>query len=264
MYLFKHINMTNQLKFSFILLFSIQVSMSSCINKILLNSLGVFEKKASKKYLSNGEKKIVFFEMHHVGKKVFYDNIKLELDSLMEKGYMVYFEGVRIGVVNDSLLIDTIYRKARKITGVDFVSSLKNKGYLDTLNKTAFGKKSKLITKYKLVNQPHDIVSKTDTLRSKNVDATFYNLINACETKFGPIVLDSIDFETKFGEKYKTPKKSELREYFLLVYRNDLITNSILHDQSEKIVLLYGKKHFDGILENLQKVDKNYKEVENF
>ena len=56
--------------------------------------------------------------------------------------------------------------------------------------------------------------------------------------------------------------KNEVKNYFLLTFRNELITDSILKDQNKKIAILYGAKHFDGILENLQKTDKNYKEVE--
>jgi len=96
------------------------------------------------------------------------------------------------------------------------------------------------------------------------VNATLLQLITACEEKFGPIVLEQSDFEMKPGEMQKIPFKNEKKQYFLLTFRNEFITESILKDQNKKIALMYGAKHFDGILENLQKVDKNYKKVETF
>ena len=87
-------------------------------------------------------------------------------------------------------------------------------------------------------------------------------LTDVCESKFGPIVLEKYDFETKFGEKYKFKRSKEINEYFLFVFRNHLIADSIMNDPENKIIIVYGGLHFKGILENLQAVDKHYKQVE--
>lgn len=200
--------------------------------------------------------------MHHIGKEIFYTDVKHKLDSLSEKDYVVYFEGVRLGPVKDTMQKDTIYRKSRKITGVDFFTALSNKGYIDTIKNTLLGKKTKYISKYKLINQPRSLIPTSDTLRFKPLDANFVQLIAACENKYGVIMLDKYDYETNFGEKYKFKKNRELYEYFLTGFRNILISDKILNDSNKKIILLYGTKHFDGILENLKVADKNYKEVE--
>lgn len=234
---------------------------SSCLRRLALSSVGVLDETASVKYISNGKKQIVFFPMHHIGKKIFYDDAKNKIDSLISQGYFVYFESVRMPVT-DSLQKDTIYRKARKITGVDFLSISANKGYIDTANNEIMGLKLSLIEKYHLVNQPKNIYPVNDSAKVKNVDASFPQLITACEQKFGPIVLDQYDFETKLGEKYKYKNNKELKKYFVEGFRNVLISNAILNDTHEKIIAVYGSRHFDGILEELITADKNYKQVE--
>lgn len=238
-----------------------QLLLSSCLQKLVLNSLGALEDTVQIKYITNGDKKIVFFPMHHIGKNNFYNDAKQKIDSLMSIGYIVYYENVRM-IAKDSLQKDTLYRKARKITSVDFVSAFNNKGYIDTINNTLLGKKTKYIAKYKLVNQPRTMFPISDTLRVKNVDANFAQLISACENKYGTVVLEKYDYETKFGEKYKSQKNKEMYEYFLAGFRNTIISNSIINDKNNKIVVVFGSKHFEGILENLIAADKNYKQVE--
>ena len=237
--------------------------LSSC-GKIAMNSMGLLDKKIPLKYISNGEKKIVFFAIHHVGQKEFYDDTKRKIDSFMKMGYAVYFENVRPGAIKDSMQKDTIYRKARKITGVDFLAVSSNAGYIDTVNQTVMGKKTKFIKKYKLINQPIGIIPFSDTINVRNIDASFVQLVRECENKFGTIKLEKYDFETNFGEKYKLQEKrnKDINKYFIYIFRNNLIVNTILNDKRDKIILVYGAAHFDGILENLQIADKRFKKVE--
>jgi hypothetical protein len=44
--------------------------------------IGVFDKEAKEKRISNEKKELVFIPMHHVGKKEFYDDVKKKIDSL--------------------------------------------------------------------------------------------------------------------------------------------------------------------------------------
>ncbi len=234
---------------------------SSCLTNIALNSLGIAEKNATLKYATNGEKKIASVYIHHIGKKEYYDDVKYKIDSFLKEGFIVYFEAVRPGVFKDSLKKDTIYKKARKISGIDFASMKANGGYIDTLNKTIFGKKIKYVAKHNLINQPKYLITIPDSIHFRNVDGNIPELVDACEKKFGLITLSQYDFETKLGEKYKAKKDKKMSNYFLEVYRNNLISESIISDPNKKILLIYGGKHFDGILENLIAADKNYKEV---
>ena len=247
--------------YNILILVFLQPLFSSCA-KVILNKLDAFENNMPLKYITNGKKNIVFFPMHHIGKRSFYDDTKNKVDSFIKLGYKVYYEAVLLGSVKDSLQKDTIYRKARKITGVDFVTARANAGYIDTINNTLLGKKTKLISKYNLINQPKNLIPKSDTSKIRNVDATFVQLINECEKKYGPIILEKYDFETNFGEKYKFKRSKGINEYFLYIFRNHLIADSIMNDRENKIIIVFGGLHFKGILEDLQMADKNYKQVE--
>lgn len=248
----------------FLILLFTSLLFSSCIQQLILRSMGVFENAVPLKYITNGDKKLIFFPIHHVGKKEFYSDVKNKIDSLRLQGFEVYYELVQLGNIRDSLQRDTIYLKARKITGIDFATANQNKGYIDTINNTILGEKNKFILKYNLVNQTRDIIPTFDSLRVKNVDGNFVNLLQATEDKFGKITLEKYDFETKFGEKYKVKENKEMKKFFVEEYRNDLITKSILNDKHNKIILVYGKAHFEGFLKNLKLADPNFKEVDKF
>lgn len=246
----------------FLLLLLTSFLFTSCLKKIVLNATGVFKDHVPLKYITNGEKRLVFFPMHHIGKKVFYNDVKNKIDSLKAEGFTIYYEAVHLGNLRDSLQKDTLYLKARKITGIDFATATMNKGYIDTSKNTLLGIKTKYIAKYHLINQPKDIILMSDSLHVKNVDGNFVDLMNASEKKFGPIELDQYDYKTKFGEKYKLKKNKELFKYFVEGYRNTLISTTILNDKNNKIILIYGSDHFKGILENLKQADPNFKQVD--
>ncbi|MEO6490815.1 MAG: hypothetical protein ABIO04_12805 [Ferruginibacter sp.] len=199
--------------------------------------------------------------MHHIGEKEFYEDAKATTDSFLKKNYMVFFEAVRRNGITDSIQKDTIYRKVRKITGVDFYTILSNGGYLDTTTNTIMGLKLRYISKHKLVNQSKQLLSSFDSSHVKNIDADILELMNATEKKFGKIILEPYDLKTPFREKYKHKKNKKISDFFVSEYRNNLLTDSILKSPYDKIMIVYGAKHFDGILENLKLVDKNYKEV---
>ncbi len=248
---------------SVLFLLVLQVFLSSCIRRILLNSSGVKEEKVTMKYISNQEKDLVFFYIHHIGKHAFFNDVKLKIDSLAELDFFVFYENVKINKTKTKEEMDTIFRKARKLTGIDIMKMKTNKGYIDSATQTFMGSMSGYVKKHKLMNQPANLYHWADTTRAKNIDAYLDELIDACENKYGEIILTEYDYKTNFGEKYtrKNKYKEELK-FFLKDYRNELITNNILNSSYKKIVLVYGGAHFNGILENLQKADKNYKQVE--
>jgi hypothetical protein len=227
---------------------------------MVLNSLGVLDDSASLIKARSSEKEIVFIPMHHIGKKQFYEDVKNEIDSLRNQGFVFYYEGVKLKD-NNSLQNDTLRRKVRKILGVDV-----SRGYIDTINNTLFGVKSKNVAKYKLVNQPKNdnSMSGLDTTKDRRVDVYLSDLLEAFEKKYGTLVLNDCDFNTEIGTKYSCSKykNKEGRQFILSDYRNNYIANEIVADSHTKIALLYGAKHFEGIYEILQKQDPTWKIME--
>lgn len=250
-------------KIYIIMLSVCQLVLCSCAT-ILLNHIGISDKKVSTRFITSDEKQIVFIPMHHIGKKEFYRNVRHMADSFLAMDYQIFFETVRKEGLRDSSHKDTIYRKVRKLLGVDFVTIANNGGYIDTVNNKIFGKKLKYISKHDLINQPRGLLLNLDSQRVNNVDADIVELISASEEKYSPIILEKYDFETPFGQKYKPDIKKEMKNYFLLEYRNKIVSDAVLNSPYKKILIVYGAKHFEGILQNLQKANKSYKEVSKF
>ncbi len=242
----------------------ITIFLSSCLAKFALNRLGVFEKSVSLRYISNEKMQIVFLPMHHIGTEAFYKDEVRIVDSLLKKGYTVFYEGVNQGNITDEVMLDTMKLQFRKITGLPTKSKGKAGTRVDTINNTILGRKSNLVSKYKLRNQDVAYFKNLDGSLVKNVDASLAEMIQLYEKKYGKILLDKYDFETTLGDEYKFKISKEKRNYFMLESRNIIITNAIVKSTANKIALIYGEAHYDGILENLRINDRNYKEIPNF
>jgi hypothetical protein len=88
-------------------------------------------------------------------------------------------------------------------------------------------------------------------------------LIAAYENKYAPIQLTACDFKTAYIDKYECDKlkNKEARNYLTLLYRNEYIANKIASSTHNKIVLMYGAMHYEGILSNLKKADTTWQEL---
>ncbi|MBC7536461.1 MAG: hypothetical protein H7258_12285 [Ferruginibacter sp.] len=235
------------------------VFLSSCY-QMVFKSLGVLSDSAHVLEARNTQKQIVYIPMHHIGKRTFYNDVKTKIDSLRKLGFVFYYEGVVFSKENDSLKNDTIAMKLRKITGVDFRAMHLQGGYIDTLTNKVMGVKIKSIDKYDLVNQPKGPFY-FDTLSDRKVDVYLSDALPALEEKFGRIILNECDFKTGSNEKYtcKKYKKKGGKKFLTLDYRNDFIANQIINDNHTKIAMIYGAKHFEGILKQLKIRDSTWK-----
>ena len=240
------------------------ILLSSCLTKIALNSLGVFEKNVEVKFITNNNKQIVFLPMHHIGTKDYYKDETKIVDSLLKNGYIIFYEVLKQGSTTNQLLLDTMFLKFRRITGIPKNAKDKMSSRIDTVNNILMGKKSKLVNKYNLRNQDVGYFNKYDSSVVKNVDGTLEEMISMYEKKYGVVLLDQVDFTTKLREPYNHKEEKSKRNYFLNETRNIIIVDAVLKSNANKIALVYGAAHFDGILKNLQAEDKNYREVIKF
>ena len=215
---------------------------SSCnlAGKIVLNRAGILEKKVTIEKVTNLNKTIVFIKMHYVGAPDFYKDVKAKVDSLHSEGYMFLYEEVTINAQSDSLEIDTIKRKYRKLFGF----GLSNKGYLDTTDYSIMGNKLAILKK--LINQPKYEQLGIDTTVDKLEDLSANQLINIYEEKFGAILLLKCEMFTSFSEKYECAKPDEnAKELLVKNARNENLTKAI------KIGIIYGSDHIEEIIKNL-------------
>lgn len=251
-----------------ILLALISIGFQSCLVKALMKKVGIYDKTNTIEKISNGEKDLCFLPMHHIGKQEFYDDTKSKLDSLSKNGYYIFFEGIQGKEMADKNERDIMYKKLRKLSGIDLLKMGKGGGYIDsTGNQSVFENPllDNRIKKDKLVNQPASLRKTADSKIGMQVDGSITDMITKYESKYGKIVLDSIDLNIALGDKYEISKANKIskekRKYLILDIRNEIITNQIVNSPYKKIVLVYGKGHYEGFMEGLKRLDAKFEAV---
>jgi hypothetical protein len=199
------------------------------------------KKKAVVKSYSMGEKEIKFIPMHHLGKDVFYADVREKVLKLKSEGYIVFYEFVAASTQKDSVANDLYRRKMRRV-----------KGFEGTY-KEAFGKIG-LFKKH--IQQPsYDILGTDD--KDIRADVNVEQFITEWEKINGTIVLDSIDLKTPFNGSYKMRKNytHEQINKIILDYRNSYLVNMIKEAPYKKILIIYGKGHKKGVFKLLSEIN---------
>lgn len=206
-----------------------------------------------------GENEIIVIPMHHIGTENFYKNIRTKIDSLTNLNYKIFYEMILTDNIksNDSTrqkIIDTTMTlKFRKAFGLLGLSKEGTSNYVD------FFKEKGIKIKKNLVAQPNLIELGLKNNLSENVDATMDELIRAYEIKYGNIILEEYDFKTKLLDDYDRNKcehkiDKKVFDEFVLHYRNGVVLDKINQNKNAKIAIIYGKAHFVGIKDSLQKL----------
>ena len=237
----------------------ILTSCKSYIANEYFKSVGIYNNEIKLEKLSNDNKEIVLFGMHHIGTEKFYNNVRKKVDSLANLNYKIFYEMILTDNIksNDSIkqksIDTTMTLKFRKAFGL---LGLSKKGSSDYVT---FFKEKGIRIKKELVPQPKlKDLGLTNNL-SENVDASMDELIKAYEIKYGNIILEDYDFNTGIFDDYDRNKcKHKINKLvfdeFVLHYRNGIVLNKINQDKGTKIAIIYGKAHFIGIKDSLQKL----------
>ena len=241
------------IKISLILL---TISVYSC-SSIYLKHSGVLDEKPKIETLTNNNKKVLFLPIHHIGKPEYFEDISKKVDSLNQLNCITFFEDVTTKL-NDSTEIIMVAKKFRKIQG----SFDAKNGYLDTINNTANGN-IKIDKKHRLINQPKFDELNVDTLTSKNADVTLEMMISKFEAKNGVIKLNECDIKTHLDSVYKCETlgkkiKKEFRENYIQDFRNQNLAQIINKSNSNKILVIFGSGHLEGLVSELKKIDSKW------
>lgn len=211
-------------------------TLTSC--KVVHSLIEINRKKANVYSYRMDGKEIKFVPMHHLGKKEFFDDVKNIVTTNKNNGFKVYFELVSSDFTTDSLLKDTIRRKARKLKGFSGT-------YKEVAEDTYFKK---------YIQQPSYTELGTDDSDIR-ADVDYLQLINQWEAVNGVITLDSIDIHTPFNEKFSKGTFYTLKEYkkIFIGYRNEYLINLIKSNADNKILILYGAGHRKDFKKRLKK-----------
>lgn len=230
-------------------IFIIAASSMSCSmfakHGIPLTSSQIFESVQS--FIdSTGTRTVVLFPMWHVAKSSEYARIADYLDTLKAHGYVTFCEGVlatdkysdslsissvselrAICSPNDSVRLDTLRRKMRKILG-------QNLGSMH--DEMAF--------RHGMVVQTIDMLRLTGD-RDYWVDMTYADVIQEFEEKFGEIVLSQYDYECPLDSQEYKGKMDGRFSYLRSGHNkcNDKLARWILDSSFDKIAVVYGYAH---------------------
>ncbi|SEQ13756.1 hypothetical protein [Flavobacterium urocaniciphilum] len=241
----------------FLIILTLSVSCKSYLVNQYFKRVGVFDKKLKLEKISNGDKEIVLFGMHHIGKEEFYNDVKLKVDSLLKKDYLFYIEGISskfAGKTNltkeDSIALIELSYKFRKVLGSPLVSKNLNSDYLNLF------KEKGIKIKENLIKQPTYTEFGLSQKNAINSDLTVEKLLEIYEDKYGKIILEPCDYETKFYDKSTCNTKTDTKIYdeLMKTERNNSVISHILKEEKSKIAIIYGKAHFIGIKDSLQKL----------
>lgn len=172
------------------------------------------------------DKKIIFIGTHHIGTKLYYNNILSLIDSFHTLGYAVYYEGIRADTNGNGFMFKKqIGMKYKRIEGQSY-------------NIHEFYQK--VASYYEgLITQPSfDSLGMTDI--DVNADVSVRDVVEFYESKYG-LVHDSIPLQKNY---------QEIRNDIHQTFRNKYITSLITKSEQKKIVILFGLEHLVKLQES--------------
>lgn len=236
------------------------VLISSC-SSIMLSIAGANAKVVKPRYLNSEYKEIVFVPMHHVGKSEFYESVYDLTDSLSKVGFKVYYESIRPLVPSDTSFNIFNYRKLRKLMS----RQLPKGGHIDTVTYKISGR-IKVDRSYINQPQPNELISMNSM--QKNVDVSLDDIIKEYESRHGLIELDSCDLNTDIYNEYnclglRDIEKEKYREFkndIIINYRDKYLAEFVANSKDSKIIIIYGRAHYDGFVRELKKLNSSWQE----
>ncbi|MDT0293373.1 hypothetical protein ACFQ3R_08070 [Mesonia ostreae] len=192
--------------------------------------------------LSNGKnKEIVIVPMVHLAKPKYYNTSTKIINTLRNDDFTIFYERVTYPKNADSLTLDTLRRKMRKLVGSPFGLKL-----TDTLHRNVY---PNFFSSGRYLQQSAEIAGYSYSL-DKNVDLSVVEILDAYKKQFGEIELTECDYKTKFNHRYWCDKL-ENKSYVVEKLREDFIIKNVLKSNAHKIALVYGKLHYKGLKERL-------------
>lgn len=173
-------------------------------------------------------KEIYFIGTHHIGTKLYYQNIKSLIDSFHSKGYVVYYEGIREDTSNLGFMFKKqIGMKYKRIMGKNYNH---NKSYSEVAS----------FFKDLIAQPPNDSLGKIIT--DIEADVSVRDIVEYYENKYGKVV-DSIP---------------QQKDYDLIIndinqtFRNKYLFSLISKSKHNSIVILFGDGHLSPLKEEFR------------
>ena len=195
-------------------------------------------KEPEVKTLTLPGKKVSFVPLAHACTPEFYEAGKNIVSEHKASGYRVYYEELKKAQTQTPDGVDSFHLKLRKVVGV-------------SPNRQTY----KILQKFfpNLVAQPaYKSLGVTES--DLNADISVRQMIDKYEAMYGKVNLTGCDFDTRLGTLvYPCDKLKNDLTPIVVNFRNEHVAGLIRSSEDEKILVLYGARHIDGIMELLQR-----------
>lgn len=237
--------------------------------------------------LSNGDKTVVFQSMTHIGLPSFYQNVGEEMTEYRNDGYSIFLEG--IGHTDDKKLrkgdpkYDEVVQQytklvdsnrlpyAKKVLNTKYVMQYEampfyyayDDSYIDfttdelkaSIEESLKQKKGNESDKEKIKELYSDTLGNhQDAYKKLLEDESSFILASNLDDFFLFTLIDD-KIMPKVREFTNNP---DLDVDVTMTARNKKISDAINNSVNKKIYIVYGARHFDGILKNLEKSDPKW------
>lgn len=228
--------------------------------------------------LSNGHKTVVFQGMSHVGSENFYKSVIYDLETALDQGYKLYYEGVQFSdkqandwfnnyVAGGADLSDS-YKELGSVCGISFqldyfTLMTEDMPKRPLQHQTVDVTTSQLQQRYQqLMATDPDFAKAQKPLKSEDKTADpistgisdYLNHANANQDEIiGVLCRGFVSWVLQPSATHHQAK-----DKLLVDFRNENLASHIQQDTAEKIYITYGSGHLPGIIKLLQQADPNW------
>lgn len=240
--------------------------------------------------LTNGDKTVVFQNMTHIGLPSFYQEVGEEMNDYRSKGYAIFLEG--IGHTDDKKIrkgdpqYDKVVQKYKELVErnrMPYAKKVLNKKYVMQYDAMPFyyayddsyidfttdelkasieeslrQKKGDENEKEKIKEIYSDTLGNHQEAYKKLLeDETAFILASNLDDFFLFTLID----DTIMPKVRKITNNPNLDVDVTMTARNKKISDAINSSENKNIYIVYGARHFDGVLENLKNSDPKWEIV---
>jgi hypothetical protein len=215
---------------------------------------------------SNNSKTVLFVSMKHTAHPGFYKNVQKLIHEKKSQGYVAFYEGVKMKTEFDSVPLsekELEYKQYFKGTEIK-EDSLK---YLITVGKYKRMVGSRVDSTYYSKHAKNGNVAQPGSQafgfdgNDVNADLSVVQIVQGYERKFGEIHLIRDDLSLSIGEDVALDRRLPLDNVLsvILDLRTKYLSELIHTSGHNKMIVIYGKMHKEGIFKELVKRDNNWK-----
>ncbi len=224
--------------------------------------------------LTNGKKVVYFQSMVHIGLESFYADVRTSLKQKKKQWAVLYYEGVAPGTpentekFNKALWIQfskDLYKNFSKLYGVTFQN---NEDFLEVVNNYDYNVDIS-IDDIMALYAKSPASEKTESPETADLNKLLIEELAKLDEKNLKLLVYVNQWIMNFLIKSRTIQETMMNEFgnkalfdVILGKRNEVLAKKIWESRDEKIFVMYGLLHFEGVLKLLLQQDPEWKVIE--